>query len=437
MNTAATANAPENAGHNEPDYVGQIENFSDPSIPDAPPAPLEPEAVNKIGEDDERPAAPQFYGDDKRAAFYARLREQAAAKPVEQAETYDMAPFASKDGQAPVENEGAQTVEEAMRAPAQAALGEPPAAPQAPAPKTYELKVNRNTFTATRDQLLQMAGLSNEEAEGVPETVLVRSAQIAEAARQRLVEAKSAPSSETADRQFQQPHPADGNGQDADGRQPSAQESLSALSDAELARLTQYGDEEDAAAAQREFVRRELRAEQQQRSVSQVRMTVDQALSDFEKTNSDLVQNVEAMELLTAAAVADVRAAMIQAGANPDSVANLSQKEAIATYSLAVANGHALPPVGEILGRAEQKARRLFNMPRPGNAPQQRQITPTQQPQPSAYDRRMAAKSVLPQTPTRAGSPTQSNPTPVTAESNRKSTLDWMRQARGQTPLHR
>ena len=442
MTQAASANAPENAPETASGadaFIGQVEQFSDPAQGEAPPAQQDQQQARNDDHDADSKPLP-FVGDEERGAFYKRLRERTQGKrdapPAADGINLQQAaaPFALKEGDAPADDEGA-TVDAALRGPAEQAIGQQQPAQQQIAPeKTYELKVNGNTFTANRGQLLDLAGVSEDEAQGVPDSALVRAAQINEAARQRLIEAKSRQVSEPADRQAQQPHQADGNGHNADGGQQDGQRSTQTLSEAELARLIQYGDEEEAAAAQREFIRREMRAEQQTQRVSQVRMTVDQALQQFESTNSDLVSNADAMEVLTGSAIAEVRDALIKAGANPQHVANLSGQEATAVYSQAVARGTPLPPVAEILERAETKTRRLFNLPKNPAAPQQRP-TPQQQPQPSAFDRRMAAKAALPQTPQRAGNPAPTAPVPTTRQGSLKGTLNWMREQRGQSPL--
>jgi hypothetical protein len=65
--------------------------------------------------------------------------------------------------------------------------------PPAPEAKTYELKVNGQTASVSREQLLAMADLSAEDAEGLPDAALIKSAQITEAARRRLAAAKETP----------------------------------------------------------------------------------------------------------------------------------------------------------------------------------------------------------------------------------------------------
>lgn len=442
MNASANAPAPaaDNADAVMPDaFIGEVEQFNDPSHGEAPPIQQDQQQADNRNDDDTDSRPLPFVGDDERGAFYRRMREKAQARnAAPQGEDIDtqsaVAPFAGVEGQQ--QEEHVETIDDVLRAQAEQAGGQQRPAPQTQsAPeKTYELKVNRNTFTATRSQLLDMAGINEDEAQGMPDSALVRAAQFTEAARQRLMEAKSSPVSAPADRQEQQPHPADGNGHNADGKQPSAPESLSALPDTELVRLIQYGDEEEAARALRESSRRAMREDQQQQRVSQVRMTVDQALQQFESTNSDLAQNPEAMELLTASAVANVRSAMVNAGADPNLVASLSQENVVAVYSRAMANGAPLPPVGEILSAAEAKARRIFNLPKNTAAPQVRP-TPQQQPQPSAFDRRMAAKAALPQTPQRAGNPAPTVSQTPTRDTDRLSTRNWMRQQRGQPPL--
>lgn len=429
--TAATANAPAP----EPDYVGTLAQPNDTITPDAMPAASEP-AVNQNDDDGGEPAKTSFIGEDKRNAFYERRRAIARGEQVGGAAVDPAAPFAGKEG----DDEADDSLDEIVRTAREAngeqparAPGQPPA-PTQDAPKTYELKVNRNTYTATREQMLEMAGLTPDEAQGIPDASLVRAAQINEAARLRLVDTKNTQLSEAADRQPPAPHPEQGNDHAA-GNQDLGAQGLSALSDTELLQKIQYGDEEEANAA---FDEKMARANSRQRQTEQrgrVKQTVDEALKRFEQGNPDIVQDAEAMEFVTNFAVADFRSAMVKAGANPQMVSALSQENAAATYSEAVMKGFNLPPVDEILSKAEARTRQVLNKPK-GAAPIPPLSQPAApQPQPSAYDRRMAAKANLAQTPQRAGSQVQANQPPPTRENSRMTTLNQMRAARFQKPL--
>jgi hypothetical protein len=426
------------AAPQEPDYIGTINQPNDPTHPEPPATSQEQDAPNPHTDDEGGEAAPTtFHGDSDREALYARIRERNRGRSAPVADLDALpdatAPFAAREGDDPHKDE---SIDELLRQ----ANGDEPGAPQPapaaqpqgqqPAPKTYELKVNRNTYTYTREQLLEAAGVAPDEAQGIPDGALVRAAQLNEAARLRLLEAKN---SDGADRRDPAPYPGQGNGQNAEDHDGQSQQHPPVLSDDELVEKIQFGTPEEAKAALREQTRRIMHEEREAEAARGIGQTVDDALSDFQARNPDLIQDERAMALVTTDAIIELKAAMIKAGAPAADVNALTQENATKCYSMLLAKGVALPPVREILNAAEEKTRQTLGLAKPGRDPKP---TPTPTPQPTLrVDPRTEAKRALAQTPQRAGTPVVTNNQPATRDTSRREALNKMRAFRGQSPI--
>ncbi len=407
----------------------QPTTLEDGTTPTPPvPAPLATMPDEPEGQGDK----PQFFGENSRRDFYARRARGAreatpddmdpAGEPVPNPDgpslmDQAMAPFAGREGDEPPVP--VTTPQEAPTAPAATRA---PAAP--PADKRYTLKVNHNEFDVSRDELLKLAGMSEEEAAGLPDPVLVRSAQLVEANRIALAENKTkAPPAH---------HAAPGE----DPNDPPATSDDGAPSLEDLAAKIQFGDGEEAVSAISDVVRRELEAQRARESQQVSQRTIDEALATFQQQNADIVSNPRAMNLCVVEAVVAAKESLVRiVGVPAQNVAQLSNEDTMRAYSEAQSRGFKLPGIDTILSTAEKNTRETLNMPRQGTAPAPVVSSP-QQTQAPPQSSRVEAKRNLVQVPQhRAGVPANQGQPAPTREDARTRALNQMRASRFQKPL--
>jgi hypothetical protein len=381
----------------------------------APPPPaLEPEKK------DPNDAVPMRR--DPRAEIAQRARERRDAEAKETVETFG-------DLNAPpvgVGEEGQQQPVEAVndnQGNDNLAIGNDNREP-APEPKTYTLKVNRQEYPVSRDDLIRYAGLSPEEAVGIPDLSLVRAAQMNIAAEQRLAEAKQANAYRPA-----APDALPHQGEDQRHVAPQAEQRQPALDIKSAVQKIQLGDEEEAAQALLETVSA-LTSEQlaQQRAadrMSQVQSQIESDLNSFARENPDIL-NDDVMQaahrnLIVQEALTDLaripgvtREHVMQAMNNP--------AHAMQLYQAAVADGYAIRPPAEIFNAAAGKLRARFAPPAPSHA------------DPQQPDPRTVAKRGLIQQPAHNDNGNQ-NPAPQQQNARRSysDTIQQMRRWRNQT----
>lgn len=360
----------------------KLAGFRDPPSPDdAMPAPFNENVEPAPAAAAPAPAADPEKKDpndavpmrrDPRADIAARARERREAEAKETVETFgDMnAPPAGvgREGdQEPVnDNQGNDNL----------ALGddnrEPAPAPETP--KTYTLKVNRQEYNVPKDELIRYAGLTPEEAVGIPELSLVRAAQMNIAAEMRLAEAKQANAYRPA-----APDALPYQGEDQRQVAPQAEQRQPALDIKSAVQKIQLGDEEEAAQALLETVSavtNERLAEQQAAQTwRSVQARIESDLQSFARENPDIL-NDEVLQhshrsLVVTEALSELsrlpgvtREHVIEAMNNPTRTMQL--------YQAAVADGYAVRPPAEIFNAAAQKLRARFGpAPSPHVDPQQ------------------------------------------------------------------
>jgi hypothetical protein len=293
------------------------------------------------------------------------------------------------------------------------------------ADKTFEVKVNGQTAKVSRDQLLAMADLTAEDAEGLPEATLIKSAQITEAARRRLADAKATPFGAPPAPAAPAATPAANTEPNAEPQsQPSAPRATPAAIKEAIEKM-QYGDPEEASAA---FVDA-LDARLDQRSYEQRENVVLQdqnnAIEAFGKKNPDLYANDEASEYLLTRTTTEVINDLRKLGAPEENLIPLRTNPNLAYQAhreARVAGLNVRTPT-DILEAAGTAARKLFAIP---NGTSQPSAAPASTP---ANDR-LAAKRALIQQPQRSGNQVAAEaPTP---QRTRSAVVQRMRAARGQ-----
>jgi hypothetical protein len=270
-----------------------------------------------------------------------------------------------------------------------------------------------------------MADLTAEDAEGLPEATLIKSAQITEAARRRLADAKATPFGAPPAPAAPAATPAANTEPNAEPQsQPSAPRATPAAIKEAIEKM-QYGDPEEASAA---FVDA-LDARLDQRSYEQRQNVVLQdqnnAIEAFGKKNPDLYANDEASEYLLTRTTTEVINDLRKLGAPEENLIPLRTNPSLAYQAhrdARVAGLNVRTPT-DILEAAGTAARKLFAIP---NGTSQPSAAPASTP---ANDR-LAAKRALIQQPQRSGNQVAAEaPTP---QRTRSAVVQRMRAARGQ-----
>lgn len=375
------------------------------------------------------PEKPSPNPNAKRDEIIARFnsnRDGEALVPLEQPDEYSP-PFARQN--APKLDEGDDAGDNG-REPTREERGtaEPARPPtEAPAaPETFELTVRGNRMRMTRDQMVAAAQLDPEEAKELPVSVILRSAQILEAAKMRLTEAKDA--RPPAPTRAETPHrgsTVDDEDEDQDDRERRDQP-VNPYRDA--AEKVQFGDPEEAA----EAIRRAALAAADERSQmdrsQRINEATQQAVSAFAADNPDLDEDLHT--LVFNQATKEIKADLVRLGYDRDAVEKVitSPQDAAAAYRELQMRGQRVRSQREILDAAALTVRQRF-LP---DTVQQR--TQTNDPQRAGVDanQRLAAKRSLPSQPTRAAPSGQATTSASPPEqSGRSAAVQEMRKARG------
>lgn len=294
-----------------------------------------------------------------------------------------------------------------------------------PAPtgeEKYRVKVRGNEFEMSREDIIKTAGLTPEEAEGLPLPSLVRAAQINAAAEDYLLEAKTIhrgartaapPASDTPAEENADPEPA---------AEPETKKGTPDPKLVDIAQKIQYGDPEEAAVALQEFVERQIEVRRTGELEGQFHDLTQKAVSEFATANPDLFSDPLATDVLYVSAMHEIKKDLVRLGADPAAVneAVTNPTMAVEAYTLARQKGMDVRDPHSILNTAAAAVRAKLNIgpgasPAPQPAPSRTELkrSLTAQPRPATVP------SVSPQ----AAAP-QRNPTSVVL---------GMRKARGQT----
>lgn len=307
-----------------------------------------------------------------------------------------------------------------------------PAVNDNPAPaeaKTYEVKVFGKSENVTREQLLAMAELSAEDAADLPEKTLIKAAQISEAARRKLENAKVQPF------QSATPAPAAPAATPAETKAPTTgQDSQEPKSGKptlkEALEKIQYGDPEEAEAAfvsaVDESVKTAMQATQHAARVQAINAENDAAINSFSDANPDITGDPHASRFLLTETTSEIINDLRSLGAPEANLAPLylNPSMAIQAHREARLQGYNVRKPTDILDAAGNTVRGQFGLKKeePGQTQPAPAIPPT--------NRRVEAKRGLSQQPQRSG-----NPVPAAApvpQQTRSQAIQRMRAARGQ-----
>lgn len=377
-----------------PDHVDQIVDSPNPAA-------ITPE---------QPAAAPADEPARETPAIQPSIREQIAARFKEQRAAETAAFEAPEDEPAAVEDE--------------------PTAPAAVVPDThviepprYRVKVRGNEFEMSREDVLKTAGLSEEEAEGIPMPALLRAAQINAAAQDYLTEAKTAlKGSRTA----QEPATATPAGDDDADAEPDLTPTKRGAPDPELAEVVQkiqFGDPEDAAAALEQAVGKMFEKRRTAETEQQHRNATEKAVSDFMAANPDIAADPLGTDLLYVSAMHAIKDDLLKLGASPADVEQAVANPAQAVEAHAIARMKGLPVRSpeDILRQAAGRVRQV--MPAAGAST----TTTATSAAPSRTD---VKRSLTPQ-PRQATVSAAAAPPPAQAKSS-SSIVMAMRKSRGQ-----
>jgi len=314
---------------------------------------------------------------------------------------------------------------------------QPPAAEEPPArdepepgliqPPRYKVKVRGNEFEMSREDILKTAGLSEEEASGLPMPSLIRAAQINAAAEDYLTEAKTAlKGARTA------PPPATATpaGDDDADPEPEPQTRPRGTPDPTLADVVQkiqFGDPEEAATALSQAVDTLFEKKRTAELEQENRTSVQKAVQEFQATNPDMFTDRRRADLLFVSAMHEIKEDLIRLGASPEDVDDVvtNPAEAIEAFGLARAQRKAVRTPEEILGAAAQSVREVFRLPTPTPS------TTAADPTPRADARTEVKRSLTPQ-PRSATVPAATGQPPAQQPKSPSSIVMGMRKQRGQ-----
>jgi hypothetical protein len=397
----AEGRRPENGEEGE----HQIPAVIDDAAPEPTPAPAPEESEPK-------PAAEPPLSEDPRKAIARRFKARRDAQNETLVDTSDPAavPFLN-----PKPEETPPDEEPVVETP-------PPAEPE-----KLTIKVNGKESAHSRDELLAMAGLSAEDADGLPAASLIKAAQINEAARIKFERTKDlgappAPAAPAATPAAQEEPPAE-----PASRKRRVAIPADALKDA--IEKVQLGDAEEASNAFVDAIETVIDARHTSEREDAARADNQKAIEQFSEANPDITTDNRASRVLlsetTAAIIDDLRSL----GAHEANLQPLllNPQMAIEAHRQARVAGMKVRQPAEILSAAGNETRTILGMKKPGEAPP----PPPTPPAPSG-NTRQEAKQRLSQQPLRAGSPVPPAP-PAQQPANRYSgVVQKMRQMRGQ-----
>jgi hypothetical protein len=298
----------------------------------------------------------------------------------------------------------------------------------APEAKTYELKVFGKSENVTREQLLAMADLTAEDADGLPEKTLIKAAQIAEAAKRKLESAKAHPFGAT-------PAPAAPSATPAETKEPTTEPETQSTKRGkptltEAFEKIQYGDPEEAEAAfvsaVDQSVKTALAHDRQQARMQAINAENDAAINSYAEANPDVTGHPHASRFLLTETTSEIINDLRALGAPEANLSPLylNPAQAIQAHREARLQGYNVRKPTDILAAAGDTVRSQFGLTKtqPGTSPSNAPVPAT--------NARLEEKRKLTQQPQRSA--TQVVTTAPAALPSRSSTIQRMRAARGQ-----
>lgn len=383
-------------GDRRPDDIQERTSPQAPSPIESRPAGAAPDPAAP-----DHDAEPVVFQDNKRKAIAARARAARAATPAparfdEAALPEGVRIDADDDDPHALDDVGRPEVDARQPAARQPA-------PRDPAPAQdgrFTLKVFKNEFAVSREELLRYADVSAEEAADFDDARLVKLAQKNLAADQLLEEAKQA---RTASRPAARDDALDqGRDQQRTDAEPRSDQAggLNQKTDRELMELAQLGDTDEALDASRLLTQRTMARASAEQQMASLDRLVDQAIEGFaaDPKNADIVGDEVASGAHRAMLQAEI-ANELRPLLTDDQFRRIATDPDLArkAYKAAYVDGHKVRSPDQMFAAAAAKVRTSFG---------RRSTTDTdprrQPPAADAASERDAAKRGLVRQPTRS-----------------------------------
>jgi len=303
-----------------------------------------------------------------------------------------------------------------------------PAKVEAPAQKTYDLKVNgKDIQLKSFDELAQAAGLKPDEARDLPEAALIKAARITLAAEARLAAAKE--QARTADAPTATP--ADKSAKETgQGDAPVAPKAKGTTKD--VIEKIQFSDPDEAAVELDAFiderVSQALTSREQNQTIAVIQKDIATSVRSFEAANQDIMGDPDLSNVLYGRYVVDsIKDALVATGeitreAADKAVTNTQQ--ALLAYEAARFGNLQISNPSTILTEAAGKVRAKFGKQAPATTPST---------SPAQVNPRVEAKRGLTPQPTRAAAPLPvARPTNGQNPDKRSHAVAEMQRRRGQ-----
>ena len=335
--------------------------------------PAAPAEIHSRTEPQPEPAAPEpempRLRVDPRDAIAARSRAARAARNPDgmtaPADRFNIPQGIPVEGD---DDDAARAAEEAesSRAPVEP-QAERPRAPVPAAPSAdgkYSLRVNNNTFSVSREELLRYAEVEPGEAGEFSDVSLVKLAQKHIAASSQLESAKAEAKSI---RQAQRMQPGHTPGQDepeADTTTQPAAEGLHSLADKALMEKVQFGDADEALEANRILNQRQFERMSLGNRLSQINGEIGATIESFAQQNADIASDEFLQDVHRTALVSLVvdEIAANAPGMTPNQVAQLKANPNLAmdAYKAARLDGLNVRKPTELFDAAANTVRTRF-----------------------------------------------------------------------------
>jgi hypothetical protein len=425
MRTAADVAADKKAQEAESNrrHADQTDNviIADETLPEAvddnpnpapPPAP-EPAPQVETPPAETPPAPEPDKPEDARAAAARRIKERRARERAE----FDTAPAANSSHEPPFVKPLAPAEE-----PIEPVAEETPPPPAAPEKLT--IKVNGAESQHSREDLVKLAGLDPEDAEGVPDKALIKAAQINEAARIKLEKSRTVPGAPPAPA-APAAIPAATNEPPAEPAPQKPARAIPAKVKEALEKFT-YGDPEEATNAFIDAIDAVHEERNTSARINELKGDNQRAIVQFSESNPDIAQDPRASRFLLTQITAEIINDLRDLGAPEANLQGLHLQPniAIEAHTQARLAGRNVRAPADIMNAAGSEVRSAFQMKKPGEDP-----PPPPPPPPTPTNNRLEAKRQLTQQPQRSGNPPP--PAPPAPPLTRSSTVMKMRQARG------
>src|SRR5215203_6011256 len=253
-----------------------------------------------------------------------------------------------------------------------------PAKVEAPAPKTYDLKVNgKDIQLKSFDELAQAAGLQPDEARDLPEAALIKAARITLAAEARLAAAKE--QARTAEPPTATP--ADQSAKETgQGDAPVAPKAKGTTKD--VIEKIQFSDPDEAAVELDAFiderVSQALTSREQNQTIAVIQKDIATSVRSFEAANQDIMADPDLSNVLYGRYVVDsIKDALVATGEITREAADkdvTNTQQALLAYEAARFGNLQISNPSAILTEAAGKVRAKFGKQTPAGRSEERRV---------------------------------------------------------------